>query len=79
MGELWEEAGDTAGAGSTEPQLRQPVKLGHIHEAHPRQGKPWDSSEESVRHHPGVGRSEEEEGEEEGQLWVLPWGDQGRA
>lgn len=56
-----------------EPQLRQPVKLG----AHPRQEIPQDSREGSVRYRPGVGRSEE--GEEEGQLWVSPWGDQGRS
>lgn len=43
--------------------------------AYPRKGEPLHSSEESLRNSPATGRSEQEEGEEEGQLQVLLWGD----
>lgn len=52
---------------------------GTLVKAYPRNRKPLQRREESVRNSPTTGSSEQKKGEEEGQLWVLPWQDQGGA
>ena len=78
---------DTAGAGSShfhsgpmEATAEPASKAGGTSgKAYPRKGKPLHGSKESVRNSLATGRSAQEEGEEEGQLQVPPWGDQGGA